>query len=129
MAKAISVFELARVVVDLRRDGLEPAAPSSPFGRCTRPFPRGVCEQSSRVSNAGFTLSVYGHMFDADLDDLASRLDEPRNASRPEFSRPARGLHAVNRVRTERGTGSDLHECRGAGRDRTFDRGIMSPLL
>jgi hypothetical protein len=24
---------------------------------------------------------------------------------------------------------SNLHERRGAGRDRTFDRGIMSPLL
>ncbi len=25
--------------------------------------------------SAGFTLSVYGHLFDADLDDLAARLD------------------------------------------------------
>ena len=43
-------------------------------------------------ANAGFTLSVYGHMFDADLDDLAQRLDEPRNASPRNFracSRPA----------------------------------------
>jgi integrase len=80
-------------------------------------------------ANAGFTLSVYGHMFDADLDDLAQRLDEPRNASRSEFSRPARGLHSVDRPRKARSTGSDLHEPRGAGRDRTFDRGIMSPLL
>ena len=36
-------------------------------------------------ANAGFTLSVHGHMFDADLDDLAQRLDEPRNASRSDF--------------------------------------------
>jgi len=25
--------------------------------------------------SAAFTLSVYGHLFDADLDDLAARLD------------------------------------------------------
>jgi len=25
--------------------------------------------------SASFTLSVYGHLFDADLDDLAARLD------------------------------------------------------
>ena len=42
-------------------------------------------------ANAGFTLSVYGHMFDAELDDLASRLDEPRKASRSNF----RGLLAA----------------------------------
>jgi integrase len=80
-------------------------------------------------ANAGFTLSVYGHMFDADLDDLAQRLDEPRSASRSEFSRPARGLHSVDRPRKMSSTTSDVHERRGAGRDRTFDRGIMSPLL
>ncbi len=47
-------------------------------------------------ANAGFTLSVYGHMFDADLDDLAIRLDEPRNASRSDLSPPARGLHSID---------------------------------
>jgi len=25
--------------------------------------------------SAGFTLTVYGHFFDVDLDDLASRID------------------------------------------------------
>jgi hypothetical protein len=25
-----------------------------------------------------FTLTVYGHLFDADLDDLAARLDDPK---------------------------------------------------
>jgi hypothetical protein len=80
-------------------------------------------------ANAGFTLSVYGHMFDADLDDLAQRLDEPRNASRSDFSRPARRLHAVGRPRKAGGTGSDQQERRGAGWDRTNDRRIMSPLL
>ncbi len=27
-------------------------------------------------ASAAFTLTVYGHIFDADLDDLATRLDE-----------------------------------------------------
>jgi integrase len=39
--------------------------------------------------SAAFTLTVYGHMFDSDLDDLAERLDL-LPASRG--SRPARGL-------------------------------------
>jgi integrase len=28
--------------------------------------------------SAAFTLTVYGHLFDADLDDLAARLDGSR---------------------------------------------------
>lgn len=48
-------------------------------------------------ANAGFTLSVYGHVFDADLDDLASRLEPPRDRPTAKFSRPARGLAAVDR--------------------------------
>lgn len=35
-------------------------------------------------SSAAFTLTVYGHLFDADLDDLATRLDVT-------VSRPPRG--------------------------------------
>jgi hypothetical protein len=27
--------------------------------------------------SAAFTLTTYGHMFDADLDDLATRMDSP----------------------------------------------------
>jgi integrase len=80
-------------------------------------------------ANAGFTLSVYGHMFDADLDDLATRLDEPRTARPAELSRPVRGLRAVDRQHNTRATKPDQHKRRGAGRNRTFDRGIMSPLL
>jgi integrase len=37
--------------------------------------------------SAAFTLTVYGHLFDADLDDLAARLDD--------ISRPDRGLGIV----------------------------------
>jgi integrase len=33
--------------------------------------------------SAAFTLTVYGHMFDADLDELASRLDFPAASPRP----------------------------------------------
>jgi hypothetical protein len=32
--------------------------------------------------SAAFTLTVYGHLFDADLDDLAARLDAPADCSR-----------------------------------------------
>jgi len=39
-------------------------------------------------SSAAFTLTVYGHVFDADLDGLARRLDELAE----NFSRPVRGL-------------------------------------
>ena len=45
--------------------------------------------------SAAFTLTVYGHLFDADLDDLAARLDgDTGTALRilAEFSRPHRGL-------------------------------------
>jgi integrase len=38
--------------------------------------------------SAAFTLTVYGHMYDADLDDLADRLDVVISNN----SRPARGL-------------------------------------
>jgi integrase len=34
--------------------------------------------------SAAFTRSVYGHLFDADLDDLAARLDAPADYSRTE---------------------------------------------
>jgi integrase len=34
--------------------------------------------------SAAFTLSVYGHIFDTDLDDLAARLDAPADFSRTE---------------------------------------------
>lgn len=42
--------------------------------------------------SAAFTLTVYGHLFDADLDDLATRLDSPAASSRPEIP----DLFAVN---------------------------------
>lgn len=32
-------------------------------------------------ASAAFTLTVYGHIFDADLDDLAARLDAPSPSS------------------------------------------------
>lgn len=38
--------------------------------------------------SAAFTLAVYGHMYDADLDDLADRLDVAISYN----WRPARGL-------------------------------------
>ncbi len=34
--------------------------------------------------SVAFTLTVYGHLFDADLDDLAERIDAlPRDVARP----------------------------------------------
>ncbi len=71
-------------------------------------------------SSAAFTKTVYGHLFDADLDALAARLDVPRTS---------RGLRLVGSSKDESEIGSDLDEQGGPGRDRTFDRGIMSPLL
>ncbi|MFN2490387.1 MAG: tyrosine-type recombinase/integrase [Actinomycetota bacterium] len=35
--------------------------------------------------SAAFSLTVYGHLFDADLDDLAARLDRPASAPRPQI--------------------------------------------
>ena len=32
--------------------------------------------------SAAFTLTVYGHLFDTDLDDLAARLESPAGRSR-----------------------------------------------
>jgi integrase len=39
--------------------------------------------------SAAFTLTVYGHLFDTDLDDLAAKLDSPAASPRPE---PIAGL-------------------------------------
>jgi integrase len=41
--------------------------------------------------SAAFTLTVYGHLFDADMDDIASRLE----ASIAERVRPGRGLAII----------------------------------
>lgn len=41
--------------------------------------------------SAAFTLTVYGHLFDADLDDLATRLDGETGTAR-RIPRPHRGL-------------------------------------
>jgi integrase len=43
--------------------------------------------------SAAFTLTVYAHLFDADLDELASRLDSPAASPRPLANE--RGLHEV----------------------------------
>jgi hypothetical protein len=71
-------------------------------------------------SSASFTKTVYGHLFDADLDALADRLD-----SAP---RTSRGLQLADTLDPSTETPSDQGEHGGPGRDRTFDRGIMSPL-
>ena len=44
-------------------------------------------------SSAAFTLTVYGHLFDADLDDLAARLDV--TASRPPRGQGGATVHRV----------------------------------
>ena len=50
--------------------------------------------------SAAFTLTVYGHLLDADLDDLALRLDgEPGPVRR--FPRPGRGLSRPTRSRPQ----------------------------
>jgi integrase len=45
-------------------------------------------------ASAAFTLTVYGHMFDADLDDLATRLDAPSRG----LPRRERGLRSVSTI-------------------------------
>jgi hypothetical protein len=70
--------------------------------------------------SAAFTLTVYGHLFDADLDDLAARLDSPADQRGPNSWRSS-GTDAL--------IPPDLRLRGGAGWDRTIDRGIMSPLL
>jgi integrase len=37
--------------------------------------------------SAAFTPTVYGHIFDADLDDLAARLDAPADFARTQAVR------------------------------------------
>ena len=76
-------------------------------------------------SSANFTRTVYGHLFDADLDAdldaLADRLDS--------IPRTSRGLRVAETA--ERSTERPLHQHyrSGPGWDRTSDRRIMSPLL
>jgi hypothetical protein len=43
--------------------------------------------------SAAFTLTVYGHLIDADLDDLAARLD--LSASRPSRGQDGATVHRV----------------------------------
>lgn len=45
-------------------------------------------------TNVAFTLTVYGHMFDADLDALADRLNEQNSA----VSRHVDGTNAIPRL-------------------------------
>jgi len=42
--------------------------------------------------SAAFTLTVYGHLFDSDLDDLAARLESPAGPTRDAQSIPPRGV-------------------------------------
>jgi hypothetical protein len=54
-------------------------------------------------------------MFDADLDDLASRLEAPRDRSTAKFSRPARGLGAADGDGRRLRDTSDLRKPVGPG--------------
>jgi hypothetical protein len=73
--------------------------------------------------DACFTLTVYGHLFESDLDALGDRLEA--FAARNE-----RGMEAPNEPLAQRLVGLRPGETlRGPGWDRTIDRGIMSPLL
>ena len=82
--------------------------------------------------SAAFALTVYGHLFDADLDDLALRLDgEP--GSGPEIS-AALSRPGATVPLPDSGSGTPKvvatsNFARGLGRDRTCDQGIMSPPL
>jgi hypothetical protein len=64
--------------------------------------------------------TVYGHLFDSDLDDLALRLDGARTSG---------GLRDEESDADDQ-EGRRDHGVRGApGRIRTFDRRIRSPML
>ena len=45
---------------------------------------RGEPKRSSGTDPAAFTLTVYGHLFDTDLDDLAAKLENLADSSRTE---------------------------------------------
>jgi integrase len=72
-------------------------------------------------SSANFTRTVYGHLFDADLDALADRLDS--------VPRTSRGLRVAGTAERSTDIPSDQGKESGPGWDRTSDRRIMSPLL
>jgi len=67
--------------------------------------------------SAAFTLSVYGHRFDADLDDLPARLDSCCSDVCPDIGGDRRGAPFA------------VAALGGAGWDRTIGQRIMSPLL
>jgi site-specific recombinase XerD len=46
--------------------------------------------------SAAFTLTVYCHLFDADLDDLAARLESPAGPSRDALVALPSGARASN---------------------------------
>jgi hypothetical protein len=74
--------------------------------------------------SASFSLSAYGHLFDADLDALADRLDTRAAKS------AAHMLHAETELQESRpGNPSDLRLRRGPPGNRTLNLRIKSPLL
>jgi hypothetical protein len=58
-------------------------------------------------ASAAFTLTVYGHLFDADLDALAERLDGHKDGFRS-ASRHARGMDGHADERSEVSRAADL---------------------
>jgi integrase len=71
-------------------------------------------------SSAAFSLTVYGHLFDSDLDALADRLDAPRTF---------RGLADDQGSRRQASDRSDQDERSGPPGTRTLNQRIKSPVL
>ena len=63
-------------------------------------------------ASAAFTLTVYGHVFETDLDDVAARLE----ASLPSTMRDRCGTTTGPRPHAQDFIRSDLHVLGGAGR-------------
>jgi hypothetical protein len=58
-------------------------------------------------ASAAFSLTVYGHLFDKDLDALAERMDTP-NGRVPTAPRHARGMSHVEQADTDASRIADL---------------------
>ena len=76
--------------------------------------------------SATLTLDRYGHLWPNELDALAEALEL---APERQLRRILRGLLRQSPMWSPWNHAADLRKCGGAGRARTCDRRIMSPLL
>jgi Phage integrase family len=78
-------------------------------------------------SSAAFTLTAYGHLFEADLDALAERLDERRDDGSRSVSRHSRGISDARDALDDAPQTAYLRNSRAPGRIRTCDARFRKP--